>query len=175
MQNNKMIIEIDDPNDIPPQQPGLGWHSCPRCDGAHRPGTPCRAKQTTIQPAHEVDAENKAKLEQVAELATERRELRLTVEKAESLAQVMTHAQTANKEERHTASVRGGELRLTIDRCFEFAHVTFVDAKQLRIERAQAAIDEAASRMARRPVANTDREQAAAVGELEYVPLPHVA
>lgn len=184
-----MLYELDNPDDINPQQPGLGWHSCPKCDGAHRPGTVCRAKKVVIvkpAPAPKqdqeqegeqlTDAEKKHKLEQVAELAVERGELRLeSREKAKALASAMTHTGEKYQQDFYTAAVRGGELRLTIDQVLPVIIVTFASAKQLKLERAQAAIEEAASRMARRPVANTDCEQAAAAGELEYVPLPHVA
>ena len=176
-----MLYEIDNPDDINPQEPGLGWIACPICKHTHRRNAPCPTViETTTAPAPTVDAEKRRKLEQVADLADERGELRIESRaKAEALASVMTHESTSHKEERYTAEVRGGELRLTIDRCFPVNFVTFASAKQLKLERAQAAIEEAAARMARkgkRP-SNTDTEQAdeLADGELRYVPLPHVA
>lgn len=173
-----MLYEIDNPDDIPPQQPGLGWIGCKKCGSTHRSGAPCPTViETTTAPAPVVDAEKRRKLEQVANLADKRGELRIeSREKAEALASVMTHESTSHQEDRYTAKVCGGELRLTIDRCFPVNFVTFASAKQLKLERAQAAIEEAAARMARKRPSNTDTEQDAhAEGELQYVPLPHVA
>ena len=44
-------------DDINDQEPGMGWRACHTCDGAHRPGTRCKARTTTTASAHELDQE----------------------------------------------------------------------------------------------------------------------
>ena len=115
-----MLYEIDNPDDINPQEPSLGWKSCPRCPGAHRPGTPCRAKRVEIgksAPAPEQEQEQEQKDEQltdeeiksrfarVADLARAKGKLELSVEKAEAMAKDMTPGTDAHQFGKYTYTV----------------------------------------------------------------------